>query len=78
MHKSWTQIIIESIIIGVIFIILGKIIGCITKPFFGVSLPEVCSKWNDKYILEINWFLLGFVTHMFFEFSGLGHWYCTQ
>lgn len=78
MHKSYTHIFLEAIVIGIVFIILGKLIGCLSKPFFGVSLPEICSKWNQNYILEINLFLLGFISHLCFEFSGMSHWYCTQ
>lgn len=74
--RSFGQVFIEAVIIGILVIVLGYIVGWLTKPFLGVSLPEVCMRWNKNYMMEINLFLIGFIFHMVSEYSGLNVWFC--
>lgn len=71
-NKSFTLILIESVIIGLALIpftyITGYIAKFITKK---PTLPDVCSKWNEYYIMEVNLFLAGFLLHLAFVYSGL-------
>lgn len=71
-NKSFTLILIESVIIGLALIpftyIAGYIAKFITKK---PTLPDVCSKWNEYYIMEVNLFLAGFLLHLAFVYSGL-------
>lgn len=76
--KGYLMLVGQAAGCGLLVVVLGYIIGYFTKPYFGVALPEICSKWNDKYVMEVNLFLIGFVAHLFFEFTGLNHWYCSR
>lgn len=78
MDGSWTQLLIEAVIMGIIVVVLGYIVSFITKPWFGVALPEVCKSWNDDYMMEINLFLIGFIGHLGFELAGMNTWYCKH
>jgi len=78
MSRDFTQVLLEAVIMGAIVIILGYVVGWITQPFVGVSLPGVCKAWNNKYMLEINLFLIGFILHLITEYSGAGAWYCNN
>jgi hypothetical protein len=68
----------EAVIMGIIVVVLGYVVGYFTKPFFSVDLPDVCKSWNDKYMLEVNLFLIGFIAHVGFELAGLNSWYCKH
>jgi len=78
MAKTYTQLFLEAFIAGIVLVVLGYIIGYLTKPLYGVTLPEICNQWNKYYIMEINLFLIGFVAHLTFEISGANHWYCKN
>jgi len=75
---NWSRLFLESAIMGIIVVVLGYIIGYITGPWLGVSLPEACASWNKNYMMEINLFLIGFVGHMGFELAGMNMWYCKH
>ena len=78
MAKNISQLLLEAVFVGVFLVVLGYIIGLFTRPFLIVPQPPQCNHWNDKYIMEINLFLVGFVAHLLFELGGLNHWYCKN
>lgn len=74
--KPFIIIFIESCIVGISLIPFTYIAGLLarqltTKP----TLPEICSTWNDYYILELNLFLAGFLFHLVFEYANINKWY---
>jgi hypothetical protein len=73
-----SNVFVEAILMGIYLVIIGYIIGWLTKPVLGVSLPEVCSRWNDNYIMETNLFLIGFFGHLILELVGVNKWYCAN
>lgn len=78
MEIKWTQLLLEAIIVGIITVVLGYIVGFVTKPFLEVSLPEACGEWNKNYVMEVNLFLIGFLAHLSMELGGLNTWYCKH
>ena len=75
---GWGQLLLESIIVGIAVVVLGYVVGWITKPFVAVDLPAVCKQWNKNYAMEINLFLIGFLAHLGSELVGLNTWYCKH
>lgn len=74
-----TQVISEGIIVGVVLVIIGFIILYVinnTKLYKIMRLPEECKNWNKNHTMEITLFLIGFLTHIFFEITGLNKYYC--
>lgn len=70
------QILIEAFVFGIAFIpfvyvsaYLAKLV--VNKP----TLPEVCSKWNENYIMEVNLFIAAAMMYLAFALSGLRDWY---
>jgi hypothetical protein len=76
--KDYSQLFLEAVVCGVVVLVLGYLVGWATKPILGVSLPEACSQWNAKYMMQINLFLIGFIAHLLFEVTGANHWYCDS
>jgi len=76
--KGYLRLFLEAVVCGFVVVILGYVIGWATKPMVGVALPEVCAAWNDRYVMEINLFLIGFVGHLLSEITGANHWYCKN
>jgi dolichol kinase len=72
------KLLLEALIVGVVVVILGSIIGTIVGKMIGSDLPSVCKDWNKKYAMEISLFLIGFFSHILFEFTGLNKWYCKN
>lgn len=69
---------VEALVVGVVMVIIGLIVGFAIAPQFRVKLPQVCSTWNEKHVMEITLFLTGFLGHLFFEFAGANKWYCKN
>jgi hypothetical protein len=78
MAKGIAQLLLEAMFVGLVLVALGYIVGFITRPLLEVRQPAICDHWNDKYIMEINLFLVGFIAHLLFEFAGANQWYCKH
>lgn len=76
MSKKLITIIIEAIVVGLVLVPISYIAGWIAVNLVGKpSLPDVCKQWNDRYIMEINLFLAGFMFHILCQVSGVNKWY---
>ena len=54
---------IEAGIVGIAIVIFGRL----TRFLFG-----------KNYGMEIRLFLIGFLAHLFFEYTGINKWYCKN
>ena len=70
MARAFSQVLLEAIIIGIVLVVLGYIVGWLTWPLVGVNLPKECNAWNDKYMYEVNLFLIGFLFWIGMEYGG--------
>jgi len=75
--KSFSTVLLESIFVGVVLILFTYIASFLLRLFNypKKSLPEICSEWNDFYVMEVSLFVAGFLFHMFFEYTNLNKWY---
>lgn len=77
--KPFTTVLIEACVVGICLIPFAYIAGFIAKQIVSKpSLPEVCNKWNENYIMEINLFIAGFLFHLVFEYTGINKWYAEN
>ena len=72
------RIILEALIVGISTVVMGTVVAGIVGKWLGVDLPPVCKDWNKNYSMEISLFLTGFLLHLFFEFTKINKWYCTN
>lgn len=49
----------QSILFGLLFVIIGFVSKLILNPFLKVVLPEICNKWNENHLMEVTLFLTG-------------------
>lgn len=63
---DYVSLLINSLVMGFVAVILGYLVGYATKPFFTVSLPEVCNSWNKYRMMEVNLFIIGFLSTFLF------------
>jgi predicted alpha/beta hydrolase len=76
---SIQKVIMEAIIVGIVLIPITYIAGFIAKRLVGKpALPEICRRWNDYYIMEVNLFIAGFLFHIISEYAGVNKWYAQQ
>jgi len=76
---SIQKVILESIIVGLMLIPFTYVASYIAKYISKKpSLPDICSKWNQYYVMEITLFLSGFIFHFMSEIVGLNKWYVRQ
>lgn len=76
MSKSVLTILIEAVVVGLALIPIVYLSGTVaSKVASKPSLPEICSKWNENYIMEVNIFLAGFFFHVIAQYTGLNKWY---
>lgn len=76
MSKAVSTVLIEAVVVGLVLIPFVYISGFFAKMIVGKpSLPEICSSWNDNYIMEVNLFLAGFLFHIAFQVLGINEWY---
>tara|TARA_Y100000590_G_C15328660_1_gene866805 strand:+ start:476 stop:724 length:249 start_codon:yes stop_codon:yes gene_type:complete len=73
----YSQLIIESIVFGIIIVFIGTIISNIIGNFHKKT-KTICKDWNKNHIMEIALFLTGFFSHLICEFSGINKWYCKN
>ena len=71
-------IIIESIIIGIITMILGKIISKILLGINNVDKKNNLPKWQEPRVIEISLFVTGIFIHLLCEYIGINKWYCDK
>lgn len=73
------KIYLEGALVGVILVLFVYLSSFIVSKFnLKPSLPEICSTWNEKYVMEITIFLAGFLFHVVFEAFGLNDYYCFK
>jgi ABC-type iron transport system FetAB permease component len=60
------KLLIEAVFVGIAILIIGRIIFCINSTDINI--------YDDK--LNVNLFLVGFVGHFMFEFTGINELYC--
>ena len=78
-NKTFYTVFMESVIVGLMLIPFTYLAGYFAKWVTAKpALPDVCSKWNKYYIMEINLFLAGFLFHMVFEYTGLNRLYASK
>jgi len=75
--NNTVRIIKEATFVGVVTVIVGYIASILLKPYFGVSLPDICKTWNKKHVMEISLFMTGFVLHIIMEKTGINKKYAT-
>lgn len=71
------RLLIEAVLVGIAVVLAGLVITVFSKKN-QQSLPEECRNWNKNYIMEITLFLIGFMLHILFEFTGINAWYCKH
>ena len=71
-------VIIESIIIGVVTMILGKIISNILLGINKADKNKKLPVWHEPRIIEISLFFTGVFIHLVCEYVGLNKWYCDK
>jgi len=69
------RVFIEACVMGLLVMLVGVIGSKIVKPYFGVSLPEICKSWNKKYVMEASLFTTGFLLHIILEITGINKEY---
>ena len=76
MSKPVSTVLIEAVVVGLLLIPFVYISGFLAKSIVGKpSLPEICSSWNENYIMEVNLFLAGFLFHIALQVAGINEWY---
>jgi len=70
---------VEMILFGITFIPFVYVTGYVAKEVVGKPmLPQVCSKWNENYIMEVNLFLAACLFYIVFVLTGLKDWYISR
>jgi len=69
------RVFIEACTLGLLVMLVGVIASRLVKPYFSVSLPEICKTWNKKYVMEATLFGTGFLLHIILEFTRINKEY---
>ena len=72
------RLLVEAVAVGLTIVVVGTLVSLVVGRMMGTDLPPVCKAWNKNYIMEISLFLTGVVTHLLFNFGGIGKWYCKN
>jgi hypothetical protein len=76
------ELIIESVVIGIITSILGSVMIKILSKVNSVEshdyLNNFVGKYKKTYIIEISMFFTGILIHLLLEYVGLNKWYCEK
>lgn len=67
----------EATFVGILTVFIGYISSLLIKPYFNVTLPDVCKEWNKKHLMEASLFVTGFLLHLILEFTGLNKSYAV-
>ena len=68
--KGLQRLLIEAVAVGVLVVLLGYVVV-----YFMESMKLKIDK--DKQMI-IGFFVLGFLTHILCEFTGVNKWYCKN
>ena len=66
------RLLVEAVAVGLTIVVVGTPVSLVVGRMMGTDLPPVCKDWNKNYIMEISLFLTGVVTHLLFNFGGIG------
>tara|TARA_B110001469_G_C9602591_1_gene299430 strand:- start:1161 stop:1388 length:228 start_codon:yes stop_codon:yes gene_type:complete len=68
--KVSKQLLMEAIAVGIVVVALGYLI------VYVMSLMKL--KMNKEKQMVLGFFMLGFITHIVCEFTGINKWYCKK
>ena len=71
------QLLGEAIAVGIVVVIVGLIVSSFIG-MFHKQTKKACQDWNKNHIMEISLFLIGALTHLVCEFTGVNKWYCKN
>lgn len=77
------ELIINSLIIGLITSVLGSVILRLVITGYNKlenneSLEFILQKYKKNYIIEISLFFTGVLIHLMLEYFGFNQWYCNK
>jgi membrane protein DedA with SNARE-associated domain len=72
------KLLVEAFMVGVMVVVIGTIVSYVIGKFTSTDLPPVCKDWNKNYIMELTLFIIGVITHILCEYTGLNKWYCRN
>ena len=81
MKNYYLSLLVEAAVVGLLVVIIGNLVGFVvatTSMYPKVKLPEICSTYNNYFIMEFTLFLTGFFSHLFFEFVGANAYYISN
>ncbi len=52
-----------AIAFGLLLIVCAYGANAIVKPYYKVDLPDICSRWNEKHVMEASLFLTGVIAY---------------
>ena len=77
------ELLINSVIIGLITSLLGSVILRIVITGFNKldnneSLDYILNKYKNNYMIEVALFFTGMLIHLLLEYAGFNKWYCNK
>jgi hypothetical protein len=75
--KTFSTVLIESVVVGVALIAIVFVVGTALKSAgYPMSEPQPqCKNWNDTHIMEVTLLLSGMLFHIICEYTGVNKWY---
>ena len=73
-RSKFLQLLAEGLFTGVALIASVYVVSHILKmlvPTLKPSLPEICSTWNENYVMEITLVGAAIALHLVFEYTGI-------
>jgi amino acid permease len=62
----------EALIVGLLVIVIGMVLHYISLKVYGEH------DLNDMKVFAIHLFVIGIITHLLCEYTGINKWYCTN